>query len=95
MPFKKGELPLSAVAKRQLTQRIKEFKGLSRICRARGLRWTSTKTECCRYPTMCGFVSKQRGSESRRSAIRRFRPDTLETVNFNGGFVHGLVSLPI
>ena len=30
MPFKKGELPLSAVAKRQLTQRIKEFKGLSR-----------------------------------------------------------------
>ena len=82
MPFKKGELPLSAVAKRQLTQRIKEFKGLSRICRARGLRWTSTKTECCRYPTTCGFVSKRRGLGSRRFAIRRFAPGTLGALNF-------------
>lgn len=42
--FKKGELPLSAVAKRQLTQRIKEFKGLSREQRKELLKETWQET---------------------------------------------------
>ena len=43
--FKKGELPLSAVVKRQLTQRIKEFKGLSREQRKELLKETWQETD--------------------------------------------------
>ena len=44
MVFEKGQLPLSAVARRQLTQRLKEFKGLTREQRKDLLReaWQET-----------------------------------------------------
>lgn len=64
MPFKKGELPLSAVAKRQLTQRIKEFKGLSREQRKELLKetWQETAyTVALRASTFARFCNAREG----------------------------------
>ena len=62
--FKKGELPLSAVAKRQLTQRIKEFKGLSREQRKELLKetWQETAyTVALRASTFARFCNAREG----------------------------------
>ena len=64
MPFKRGELPLSAVAKRQLTQRIKEFKGLSREQRKELLKetWQETAyTVALRASTFARFCNAREG----------------------------------
>ena len=64
MPFKKGELPLSAVAKRQRTQRIKEFKGLSREQRKELLKetWQETAyTVALRASTFARFCNAREG----------------------------------
>ena len=64
MPFKKGELPLSAVAKRQPTQRIKEFKGLSREQRKELLKetWQETAyTVALRASTFARFCNAREG----------------------------------
>ena len=66
MAFKKGELPLSAVAKRQLTQRIKEFKGLSREQRKELLKetWQETAyTVALRASTFARFCNAPQGSD--------------------------------
>ena len=62
--FKKGELPLSAVAKRQLTQRVKEFKGLSREQRKELLKetWQETAyTVALRASTFARFCNAREG----------------------------------